>query len=340
MVRTLEMPELGLQIELLRTDDPEMLEFDVVGRARGFITQEHVHLQQVERHEVVSGMLRLAMGGAEHVLHPGEAMEVPAGTPHRQLPAGDEPGRVRVTLTPALDTLAFLERLATMPYNRFGYPTLVAAAELVRDFGDEGHASHPPIGVQRALSRAVLGGTRAGRHLWREYVFVDEWDVAAPIEAVHAALADARTYPEWWRPVYIEAEADGPPAVGRVSRQLFKGRLPYRLRTRSEIVRLEPPRLIEGHVDGDLRGVGIWTLTPTAGGTHVRFDWRVHADRRLLQVLTPLLRPLLRWNHNWAIARAIEGLEPYALRTAAVMPAGEASPRSGSGTAASTGRTR
>jgi hypothetical protein len=48
----------------------------------------------------------------------------------------------------------------------------------------------------------------------------------------------------------------------------------------------------------------------------VRFDWRVHADRRLLRMLTPLLRPLLRWNHNWAIARAMEGLEPYARRSA------------------------
>jgi hypothetical protein len=25
-----------------------------------------------------------------------------------------------------------------------------------------------------------------------------------------------------------------------------------------------------------------------------------------------VLRPALRWNHNWAIARAREGLEPYA----------------------------
>jgi hypothetical protein len=39
----------------------------------------------------------------------------------------------------------------------------------------------------------------------------------------------------------------------------------------------------------------------------------MHADRRLLRVLTPLLRPALRSNHNWAIARAIEGLEPYVL---------------------------
>jgi uncharacterized protein YndB with AHSA1/START domain len=146
----------------------------------------------------------------------------------------------------------------------------------------------------------------------REYVFVDEWDVKAPPEAVFDALADARTYPEWWRPVYLEAEADGPPELGRESRQLFKGRLPYRLKTRSTITRMEPPRVLEADVTGDLRGHGIWTLTEREGGTHVRFDWQVFADRPLLRRLSPVLRPLFRWNHNWAIKRAIAGLEPYA----------------------------
>ena len=146
----------------------------------------------------------------------------------------------------------------------------------------------------------------------REYVFVDEWDVDAPQEAVFEALADARTYPEWWRPVYIKAETDGPPEVGRVSTQEFKGRLPYHLNTRSEIVRLERPRQLEVNVVGDLTGRGVWTLTPSDGRVHVRFDWVVFADRALLRYLTPVLRPLFRWNHDWSIKRAIEGLEPYA----------------------------
>jgi uncharacterized protein YndB with AHSA1/START domain len=150
------------------------------------------------------------------------------------------------------------------------------------------------------------------------YVFVDEWDVDAPIEAVFDAIADARTYPAWWRPVYLDVEADGPAALGKESRQHFKGRLPYHLNTRSVIVALDPPHTITGEVDGDLRGRGTWTLTPSGAGTHVRFDWQVHADRRLLKLLTPILRPALRWNHAWAIARAIEGLEPYAQQRAMV----------------------
>jgi uncharacterized protein YndB with AHSA1/START domain/mannose-6-phosphate isomerase-like protein (cupin superfamily) len=320
----LEIPDLGIRIELRRTGEDtagELLEIDVIGRPRGFITQEHVHTAQRERHEVVAGGLKLVLAGREHVLRSGETMEVPAGTPHRQLPADEPTGHVRIEVRPAGSTQAFLERLAELSrdgrFNRFGYPKPVAGAQLVRDFGEEGHATRPPLPVQRALADAVLRVAAVAREARREYLFVDEWDVAAPIEAVHAALADARTYPEWWRPVYLGVEAAGPPAVGQESRQHFKGRLPYHLRTRSRIVRLEPPQLVEADVDGDLRGRGLWTLTPAAGGTHVRFDWRVHADRKLLRVLTPLLRPLFRWNHDWAIARAQEGLEPYARRSAA-----------------------
>jgi len=319
--RVFHMPLLGVRVELLRSAEDtggELVEFDVVGRARGLLTQAHVHTRQSERHEVLEGSMRLVMGGRRHELGPGQVMEVPPATRHRQLPGGEGSGRVRVQVRPAGRIEELLERFARLAdeggLNRWGYPKPLTAMELVRDFGDESRAAWPPAAVQRAMSKALLSAAS------NEYLFVDEWDVAAPPEAVFDALADARTYPEWWRPVYIGVEADGPPALGKVSRQHFKGRLPYHLNTRSEIVRYEPPRVVEGDVDGDLRGKGTWTLTPIPGGTHVRFDWRVHADRKLLRMLTPVLRPLFRWNHNWAIARAMEGLEPFARRSAGAAP--------------------
>ncbi len=307
----LEMPALGVHVELRRTaadTDGELVEFDVVGRARGFLAVEHVHDHQTEHYEVIEGAMKLMLDGREHVLGPGDEMTTPAGTPHAQLAAGEGEGRIRVTLRPAGHTQEFLERLAEIKVNRFGWPGPVAAAKIFRDFGAEGSATRPSPRVQKTVSRAVLA---VASH---EYLFVDEWEVAAPRERVSHAISDARTYPVWWKPVYIDVEADdGPAEVGKVSRQHFKGRLPYHLRTTSTITRLEPPQIIEADVDGDLRGHGKWTLTENAdGGTHVRFDWQVFADKPLLRALTPILRPAFRWNHAWAIARAREGLEPFA----------------------------
>jgi mannose-6-phosphate isomerase-like protein (cupin superfamily)/uncharacterized protein YndB with AHSA1/START domain len=306
----LEMPALGVRVELRRTaadTDGELFEFDVVGRARGFLAAEHVHDHQTEHYEVIEGAMKLVLDGTEHLLGPGDEMTTPAGTPHAQLAAGDGEGRIRVTLRPAGRTQEFMERMAAIKIGRRGWPGPVDAAKIVRDFGDEGGATRPSRRVQRAISRAVLA---VASH---EYLFVDEWDVAAPRERVFHAISDARTYPTWWKPVYIDVDSDeGDAYVGKVSRQHFKGRLPYHLRTTSTITRLEPPHIIEADVDGDLRGHGKWTLTETPAGTHVRFDWQVFADKPLLRVLTPILRPAFRWNHAWAIARAQEGLEPFA----------------------------
>jgi uncharacterized protein YndB with AHSA1/START domain/quercetin dioxygenase-like cupin family protein len=328
----LDVPELGIQVRILQTaadTGGELARFEVTGRPRGFLNQEHVHAGQTERLEPLSGALEVVAGGVTTVLRPGDAHEIPPGTPHTQRPAEDGPGTVRITVRPAGRTDEFLERLAALSRDgrllNGGWPRPTAAAELVRDFGDAGLASKPPPAVQRAVAGGILAAASAGRTVkaraaeasGNEYLFVDEWDVAAPPQAVFEALADARTYPRWWTPVYIDVDADGPPRLGKLSRQHFKGRLPYHLHTESTITRLEPPRVVEGDVTGDLRGRGTWTLTPTATGTHVRFDWRVFADRRLLRVLTPVLRPAFRWNHNWAIARAMEGLEPYAKGTAA-----------------------
>ena len=104
-----------------------------------------------------------------------------------------------------------------------------------------------------------------------------------------------------------------PPAEGVTTRQHFKGKLPYTLRTTSKIVRYDPPSHFQVEVVGDLTGTGKWTLGPNGNGrVHVRFDWIVHADRPLLRYLTPIMRPIFRWNHNWSAARAKEGLQPYA----------------------------
>ncbi|HLY48222.1 MAG TPA: SRPBCC family protein [Solirubrobacteraceae bacterium] len=319
----LDLAPFGIRVEFLRTGEDtagELLEMEVSGRPRGFFSQRHVHPSQVERLEVVSGQLKVTMNGRETTLHPGDVIEVPAGTPHTQVPVGEGDGRVRIQVRPASRTQQFLEQLAKLcregAVTRSGFPRPTAAAELILEFSETGHASIPSLRVQRTLARLVLAAANASR----PYLFVDEWDVAAPPEAVFDALADARTYPVWWQPVYLEVAADGPAQLGSESHQHFKGRLPYHLHTTSVVTELDPPRRVAAEVTGDLRGRGVWTLTPSGAGTHVRFDWQVHADRRLLRILTPLLRPVFRWNHSWAIKAAMRGLEPYARERALNRP--------------------
>jgi quercetin dioxygenase-like cupin family protein len=159
----LKMPELGIRIEIrrrARDTGGELVEFDVIGRPRGLLTLGHVHAGYAERIEVVAGTLRLRMGGSVRLLRPGERVEIPPGTAHAQLAEGREPHHLHVEWRPAGPTEAFGERLAAMSrdskLNRWGFPTPLAAAALIRDFGTDVQPAWPPAAVQLAAARALL----------------------------------------------------------------------------------------------------------------------------------------------------------------------------------------
>jgi len=329
----LDDPTTGSRLVFLRTaaeTDGELLEYELTFVPGGFSARDHLHPQQSEQHEVLDGSLGLIVGGRERRLGPGDSETVPRNTRHRIFKTQDEPLHARFTLRPALDSEVLLETLFGLARDgkvgKGGNPSPLQLAVIFSEFAHLGRPPKPPETVQRVLFAplALLGKTKGYQASYAaysegapepgEYVFIDEWHVDAPPEPVFDALADATTYPEWWKPVYVDTTTDGPPEIGRTSLQHFKGRLPYHLHTRSTITRFERPTAVGADVVGDLRGRGLWTLTPRDGGTDVRFDWRVYAEKPIVRALTPVLRPLFRWNHAWAIARAREGLEPYARR--------------------------
>lgn len=332
----LEDPATGDRLVFLRTaaeTGGEELEYELEFVPRGFAIRDHLHPRQAERHEVLEGSLGIVVAGRERLLGPGEVEDVPVGTRHRIFATQDEPLRARFALRPALESEVLLETLFGLArdgkVDAKGNPSPLQLAVIFSEFAELGRPPKPSPSVQKALFAplAALGRARGYRASYPEYsegaarrgeyVFVDEWHVDAPPDAVFDALADATTYPKWWRPVYIDTTTDGPPGPGRTSQQHFKGRLPYHLHTSSTITRYEPPTVLGADVEGDLRGRGLWTLTPRDGGTDVQFDWRVYAEKPVVRALTPVLRPLFRWNHAWAIARARDGLEPYARRHSA-----------------------
>ena len=167
----MEAPSLGVSIEFRRTTEEtggELLEFDVVGRPRGFITQTHVHPAQTERHEVIEGRMRVKLDGTSRVLGPGDVFETPPGQAHAHVAGDTGSGRIRVQLRPAKRTEEWLERLGAMDaageLTGGGWPKPLAGARLIRDFDGEAHAAFPPPHAQRRIAKAILA-TAAKRPL-------------------------------------------------------------------------------------------------------------------------------------------------------------------------------
>ncbi|HEY2798499.1 MAG TPA: SRPBCC family protein [Thermoanaerobaculia bacterium] len=144
-----------------------------------------------------------------------------------------------------------------------------------------------------------------------EYRFLTRWLVLASPEEAFAILSDARELPRWWPAVYLRAEeieAAGEGGVGHRVRVHTKGWLPYTLDWEFRVTASRRPHGFSLEAEGDLAGTGEWTLEADGPWTAITYDWRIRAEKPLLRVLTPLLRPLLEFNHRWAMARGEESL--------------------------------
>jgi uncharacterized protein YndB with AHSA1/START domain len=145
------------------------------------------------------------------------------------------------------------------------------------------------------------------------YHFEDHWYVAFPIEHVWDVLARPEDYPRWWRGVYLSAtrlDADGK-RVAVVAR----GLLPYKLRFTIESLSQEKPRLIEFRATGDfVTDVSRWTLAPRSGGTAVTLEWNPRVEKPIVKFLSPVLKPVFRWNHEWTMRRGERQIAEYLRR--------------------------
>jgi hypothetical protein len=143
-----------------------------------------------------------------------------------------------------------------------------------------------------------------------EFNLITNWTLAAPREAVWRELTKPEDWPAWWRAVerveLLEAgDADG---VGALRRMTWRTALPYSLTFDMRTVRVEPMAVIEGRAEGELSGVGRWTVDRDQERTRVRYDWRVEVTQPWMRFVAPLARPVFAWNHGVVMGWGGEGL--------------------------------
>jgi polyketide cyclase/dehydrase/lipid transport protein len=142
------------------------------------------------------------------------------------------------------------------------------------------------------------------------YSFLTTWCVESPIGPVWDLVYDAERWPEWWKGVesVVELEPGGEHKVGSLSRQVWRSRLPYRVRFESRTTRVVPERLIEGQADGELRGHGRWRFFESEGVTAVLYEWNVETTAAWMNLLAPIARTAFRRNHDWVMRQGGRGL--------------------------------
>ncbi len=137
------------------------------------------------------------------------------------------------------------------------------------------------------------------------YHFEDHWDIPFPIDIVWDVLSRPENYPIWWRRVYLSAvplKGERREAIGSRVAVVARGWLPYKLRFIIETVSLQKPTLIEFRAEGDfVTDSSRWILKPVGPGTTVLLQWNPRVEKPVIKLLSPVLKPLFRWNHCWTM---------------------------------------
>ena len=149
------------------------------------------------------------------------------------------------------------------------------------------------------------------------YEFISVWQLEAPVLNVWNEIKDSSSWPKWWKGVVrvIELESGDADGLGAIHRSTWKSALPYTLEFDSEIVRIEHLKLIEARAFGELDGRGVWQFeTIDNNATRVRYDWQVEAVKPWMRYLSPIARPLFRWNHDVIMGWGEKGLKARLLQ--------------------------
>ncbi|MFN2577659.1 MAG: polyketide cyclase [Pyrinomonadaceae bacterium] len=144
------------------------------------------------------------------------------------------------------------------------------------------------------------------------YHFVDRWRVEGQIKEVADILEDALGLPRWWGSVYFQVKEIEPGekhGIGKLISLRAGGWLPYTLKINFRTTESRYPHGFSMDATGDLEGKGIWTFEQNGPFVDITYDWTIKANKRIIEKLSFLLKPIFRSNHAWTMKRGEESLK-------------------------------
>jgi quercetin dioxygenase-like cupin family protein len=146
----------------------EYIEFDVELTPDGAVPGMHVHPNQEERFEILSGNVRFRKGLKRIDARTGDVVVVEPGKAHKFTNKGDEGAAMRVRVTPALEMERLFETATGLAeegrVTKKGMPKPLDLALFVNEFKQEVRGPGSPGWLQRAsLAPLTFVARRRGR---------------------------------------------------------------------------------------------------------------------------------------------------------------------------------
>ena len=141
--------------------------------------------------------------------------------------------------------------------------------------------------------------------------FARTWQLGVPPDRFWATISRTDDYRNWW-PWLREFEADGMHQGARW-RAGIQSPLPYVLRVQLQLEEVVECERLAAAVTGDIEGWATLDLSRAPDGSAVDIEWDMRPHARSMQVAAVVARPLLRWSHEWVLARGLDQFRQRAL---------------------------
>ena len=143
---------------LARESRGDLLRFDIFFAPGGSARRAHVHPNQEERFEILTGTMGVQVGRASRLASAGEVIVVPPGTPHLPRNVGGSEAHCIAEFRPALNIETFFENAFALLSAR-GPRTTIAMilelSELLSHYRPEIRATPPPLEWAVAMAAPI-----------------------------------------------------------------------------------------------------------------------------------------------------------------------------------------
>src|SRR5688500_11633429 len=148
-------PRTGQTMIFLKTGretNGSLLEIECFNPKSDTLEPIHIHPKQVSSNEVISGKLHFLIDGKEHIVGPGECIEIPAGVPHCFWNEDDTVAHHIARFSPALSIAEFFDTFFALSrdgkVNKNGIPNFIHVCLIGLAHRDDIRLVKPPWPLQ------------------------------------------------------------------------------------------------------------------------------------------------------------------------------------------------
>lgn len=126
------------------------------------------------------------------------------------------------------------------------------------------------------------------------------WDFDIGPDQLWERIAAVNRYESWW-PWLRRLEAPGGLSQGSEWACEVSPPLPYTVRFRLQLDKVDPGSDVHALVRGDIGGEALLTVEGNGHGSTARLQSQLYPTNLLLRRAGQVARPLIEWGHDWVL---------------------------------------